>query len=356
MRNLILVLTGLLLAATTAVSAQEVAQPSLPPLSAICANAFLHASSTLPSASEQPGDAEASAVPLEADASPAPGDPAYLDYVVKRCPSLDEWLAGAEAYPEVLAGQDPMTFLGARCDDPASGLAQYAACTSLAHALATPPPTPTPTLAPNLGASPAPSAWPTPPGSVDARGPGPDAGLTRVPDGRIPVPGADRVHHFRVKGATQDELTRSIARQVRKFCRTRDVMACVEPRGWRFVAQTAQDPDTGTCTITGVIPSVSLVAHVPRWTAPDRVNAALAWWWRKLAIRTQWFEAQHVAILQEHIAKLPGEVVGRPCSEFDPIVTEWTRALEQARDAFNAVDAPRRGQASRLWLRQAYRR
>jgi hypothetical protein len=353
MRTLFLGLTGLLLATATAVSAQAIEQPSLPPLSAICENAFIHASATLPSPTLPPDEADASTEP---GASVVPLDPARLDYLVKRCPSLGEWLAGVAAYPAVLAGQDPVAFLEARCLDPTSGLAPYAACTSLAHALMTPPPTPVPTVAPSLGAGPSPSVGPSPPDSGDDRGPGPDAGLTRVPDDRIAVPGADRVHHFKVRGSTEGDLARGIARQIRKFCRTRDVIACVEARAWRFVALTMQDPDSDICTITGVIPTVSLVAHVPRWTSPGRVDAALAWWWRKVVARAQWSEAQHVAILEDHLARLPGEVVGRPCSEFDAIITSWSRSLEQARDDFTAVDAPRSEQLRRLWLRQAYAR
>lgn len=351
MRLPLLRLTGLLLAATV-VSGQTTVEPSAPALSPLCQNAFIHAVNVLAE------DGSAAVSPAATDAA-VPGGSTHLDYVVQRCPNLAEWLAGASFYAEVLRGADPLAFLEARCSDPESGLAQYALCVSLVQALATPPPTPVPvpTLAP--GASPIPSPDPLdafgagPPPTPRTSAPGANAGNADVPDGRVAVPGASRVHYFHVRGASLDQLMRSVTRQARQFCGSGDSIACVVPQAWRFNTQTQLDPDTGSCTIAGLDATVGYVAHIPRWTAPRRVPASLAWWWRQVVTRAGWQQVQHVRILEDHLAVLHDEVVGQPCSEFDRLLDEWNASLDQAQAAFARLDDPRQEQASQEWLRQA---
>ena len=338
------------------VSGQTTVEPSAPALSPLCQNAFIHAASFLSETS--PGAASTTGTNEGADPAVLVDSP-HLDYVIQRCPSMEEWLGGTSLYAEVLRGAAPLAFLEARCSNPESGLAQYALCVALVQALATPPPTPVPvpTLAP--GASPVPS-----PGPLDTFGDGPPptprtsapearAGNVPVPDGRVPVPGASHVHHFHVRGESLDQLMRSVTRQARRFCGSGGSMACVVPDAWRFNTQTEQDPDTGSCTITGLDATVGYVAHIPRWTAPRRVPASLAWWWRQVVTRAGWQQAQHVRILEDHLAMLQDEVVGQPCSEFDRLLDEWNASLDGAQAAFARRDDPRQEQASREWLRQA---
>lgn len=355
MRTSLLRLTGLLLAAAV-VSGQTTVEPSAPALSPLCQNAFIHAVNVVAEANPP---AAPTAAPGESADPAALIDATRLDYVIQRCPSLAEWLAGTSFYAEVLRGADPLMFLEARCTDPESGLAHYAACVSLVQALATPPPTPVPvaTLAP--GASSMPSSGPLdtfgegPPPTPKTPAPGSRAGNEHVPDGRVPVPGASHVHYFHVRGASLDQLMRSVTRQARRFCGSSESIACVVPQAWRFNAQTEQDPDTGSCTIAGLDATVGYVAHIPRWTSPDRVPASLAWWWRQVVTRAGWQQVQHVHILEDHLAMLHDQVVGQPCSEFDRLLDDWNASLGEAQAAFARLDDPRQEQASQEWLRRA---
>lgn len=345
-------LIGLLLLAAV-VSAQSspdptapstpVPSPSAPALSPLCENAFAHAVRLLPSPRPD----------VVADPSPS-ADPTQLDVVIQRCPSLAEWLGGTVRYPQLLGGADPLAFLEARCTDPDSGLSRYSACVSLVQALATPPPTPRPTPAPDASALP--SAVPgelytdQPPEPTTTP---PRSGRDSVPDGKVPVPGASKVRYFRVRGETYDQLMRSIAKKTRRFCGRRGMIACVVPRDWRFTTQTMQDPETGACTIAALNASVGYLAHIPRWMEPSRVPAPLAWWWRQVATRAGWRQAQHVGILEEHLATLQDQVVGQPCSAFDGILDAWVADLEQAQADFAARDDPLQEQALARWLREA---
>lgn len=324
--------------------ASSAPEPSASALSPLCQNAFIHAVSLVPAASPEAG----------AQPSPTAVDPTSLDFVIQRCPTLAEWLDGTAAYPVVLGGADPLEFLEARCTDPDSGLGRYSACVSLVQALATPPPTPPPTPVP--AASALPSAGPEelftgPP--PEPRSAAPRSGRSRVPDGKVPIPGASRVHYFRVTGATYEQLMRSVNRKVRRFCGRGATLACVVPRDWRFTTQTMQDPETGACTISGLDASVSYLAHFPRWTEPSRVPAPLAWWWRQSAFRAGWRQTQHVRILEEHLARLQGQVVGQPCAAFDGILDSWVAELERAQAELAALDDPLQEQAMAEWLRQA---
>jgi predicted secreted Zn-dependent protease len=174
-----------------------------------------------------------------------------------------------------------------------------------------------------------------------------------VPDGKVPVPGAARVRYFRVSGETYDQLMSSIGKKTRRFCGRRGAIACVVPLDWRFTTQTMVDPETGACTISGLDASVGYLAHIPRWMEPSRVSAPLAWWWRQVAIRAGWRQAQHVRILEEHLATLQDQVVGRACSDFDGILDAWVTELERAQAVFAARDDPLQAQAFARWLREA---
>jgi hypothetical protein len=146
---------------------------------------------------------------------------------------------------------------------------------------------------------------------------------------------------------------RSAYRQARRFCARRGVIACVLPRDWRFTTQTIQDPETGACTISDVGASVGYVAHIPRWTAPSRVPAPLGWWWQQVVIREGWRQTQHVHILEDHLAQLPDQVVGQPCSAFERILADWNASLEQAQAEFARRDDPLRERDLATWLRKA---
>jgi hypothetical protein len=150
------VLIALILTAAV-VSAQDAVEPTPHPVYPLCDAAFSRAAIGV-SASPGPSPALEPALEPAPSASPQPvPDMSILDDALRTCSSLDEFLAGAALYPEVLGEADVVVFVAARCGDPDAGLAQYATCASLQRALATPEPTPTPAVTP----SPVPTPRPT---------------------------------------------------------------------------------------------------------------------------------------------------------------------------------------------------
>lgn len=331
-----------------------VAQDSVPaterPINFLCERAFVQARNDVLAVAAGAVDAEPTAG-SDAASSPSPSamptpaslafvDPAFLDAAVRACSSLEDFQAGAARFPELAGAVDILSFLGGRCEDPATGLAEYATCVSLVRALATPAPTPEPT----------PEPLPTPKPGAEAR-----AKKSKVPRVRAGVPGATRVQYFNVRGTSPSELLRDMKRQARKVCGQRGPIACVTSRP-NFRPRVVQDPATGSCRVTGVQRNLVTVAHIPRWTAPRRVPAYMAWWWKKLAKRIAWHEAQHVKIAKKHVNRFPRMVVGQPCSAIGPQVQRWSAAHQRAQNAFDRLDYPRTDRASARWLSEAYER
>lgn len=282
-----------------------------------------------------------------------------LDEAIRMCSSVEGFSASAALHPVTLLGADPVAVLVARCQDPAAGLDGYGPCVSLVHLLATPPPTPVPTASPSPAPT-APPAQPTPrptaPPSSSGRARPPDT-LTRVPSVRAEVAGADRIRYLPVRGSTPSRLVGSSSREAARFCggHGQRAIACVMIRP-SFAPSYVQDAATGSCTITGVDVGRLAVAYVPQWTAPRRVPASLAWWWRKLVARIGWHEAQHIKIATQHLARFPRLVTGKPCATYGRLARQWSRDLGAAQHAFDRRDYPRLAKASSAWLEQAERR
>jgi predicted secreted Zn-dependent protease len=211
-------------------------------------------------------------------------------------------------------------------------------------------------VAPIASASPAATTETLPDAPPETTGPAPRSDRpVSVPDGRIPIVGVDGVHYFHVRGGTHEQLTRHLRAQVRRFCGRGDVLACVRPREWQFAVQTSGDAGSVDCRISGVTVLTSYLAHVPRWVAPRRVPAPLAWWWRQVARRIAWEQAQVAQIYRDYVAALSPAVVGLSCSRFDAALRSWNDALDEDLAAFERTQAPRRQQVLRAWLREASR-
>src|SRR5262245_23916761 len=90
-----------------------------------------------PAAKPQTTDVNAICVYSFATATAAGGaqePPDRLDETIRACASLEDWLAGARAYPDATGGVDPRTFVARRCRDGAARLARYATCRDLGDA------------------------------------------------------------------------------------------------------------------------------------------------------------------------------------------------------------------------------
>jgi predicted secreted Zn-dependent protease len=343
-----LLLLGLLLGVPT-VNAQ--APEPTPAANPLCDWAFQHAAERLVQ--------DPVAIPVEAAPSPPvwPGGD-LLDDAVRMCSSVEGFSASAAYHPETLLGVDPFTVLVARCHDPAAGLDAYGPCVSLVRALATPAPTPRPTPTPGPSESPRAQATPRPRANPGLRGrAGPVAAATAVPAIEAGVRGADSIRYLPITGTTWSRLMRSAIRQGTSHCgdHARRVIACVMTRPWLRPSY-ARDPATGACSITRVETALLAVAYIPKWTAPRRVPAYLAWWWSRMAPRIGWHEAQHVRIATQHIARFPHLVVGKPCTRYGRVARRWTRQLSTAQHAFDRRDYPRLASASRSWLAESRRR
>jgi predicted secreted Zn-dependent protease len=297
--------------------------------------------------------------PVATPGAPAASPPVWpggdlLDEAVRMCSSVEGFSASAAYHPETLLGVDPFTVLVARCHDPVAGLDAYGPCVSLVRALATPAPDPkpTPSASPRPQPIPRPRANPHSPGTAE-----PVPGVTEVPAIEAGVHGADSIRYLPITGTTPSRLMRSATRQGASHCgeHARGVIACVMTRPWLRPSY-ARDPATGSCTITRVETALLAVAYIPRWTAPRRVPAYLAWWWRRMAPRIGWHEAQHVRIATQHIARFPHLVVGRSCARYGRVARRWTRQLSAAQHAFDLRDYPRLASASRSWLAEGHRR
>lgn len=360
--RVIVALTGLVFAATVVVG-QDAVQPSPQPVNPICDIAFSRVDRQ---AASSPGPTDAAASPAPSANPEAVLEGTFLDDAIRMCSGVEDFVGGASLHPEVLGEIDPLVFLAARCTDPMADLGRYATCGSLERALATPTPTLDPT--PSPGPTPKPTRTPKPakkpkqtprptarPTARSAAKPG--IKMTGVPSRyRAPVPGASRVHYFAVKGKTPKQLIRSVGRQASKYCGAH-AAACMETRGAKRVKATyVQDPSTGSCTITSVKMPLTYVAHMPRWTAPSRVPAYMAWWWKQNTARIGWHEAQHVKIAKRYEAKLPKMVVGKPCSKYSRITKRWFKSLVAAQNAFDRLDYPRGDRASDRWWRRAHER
>jgi predicted secreted Zn-dependent protease len=341
--------------AATVVVAQDAIQPSPHPVNPICEWAF---SQAVQLAQADPDAGDASTAPYASASPQAVHNKTHLDDAVRMCSGIEDWEAGAALHPEALQGADPMRFLIDRCADPSAGLDVYSTCVSLVHALATPSPSPTPTpkptTTPRPTKRPAPTARPTP-RSTPQEVVRPRTEMSRVPDSSAPVPGATRVRYFRVTGSNPSQLSRSTTEQTRRYCGSHRARACVSLRP-RFKVGDYSNPYTGSCIITSVRPSLVAVAYMPRWTAPNRVPAAWAWWWKKSIARTAWHEAQHITITKGYLIKFPRMVVGRSCYRYHRSLKKWGRSMEQAQDRFDQRDYSRSDAADRRWYGEASER
>jgi hypothetical protein len=145
-----------LIFAAAVVSAQDAVEPTPHPVYPLCDAAFSAAAKEVaatpgPSPTLEPAPSASPRSVLELP---------ILDNALRTCSSLEEFLAGAALYPEVLGETDALVFAAARCGDAAAGLAQYATCASLVRALATPEPTPTPVVTPSPEPTPGPTLTP----------------------------------------------------------------------------------------------------------------------------------------------------------------------------------------------------
>jgi len=153
-----------LIFAAAVVSAQDAVEPTPHPVYPLCDAAFSAAAREVTASLDPSPDPSPETSPaLEPSPSASPRsvlEMPILDNALRTCSSLEEFLAGAALYPEVLGGTDALVFAAARCGDAAAGLAQYAACASLVRALATPEPTPTPVVTPSPEPTPGPTLTP----------------------------------------------------------------------------------------------------------------------------------------------------------------------------------------------------
>jgi predicted secreted Zn-dependent protease len=362
------VLMSALIAATIANGAAAV-EPSPRPTNPMCEWAFSQAvermSADLPPSTAAGGPGPGARLEIGAVGT-------SLDEAVRLCATVEDFEYEARLHVETLGQIDTLEFLADRCRDVSAGLGKYSTCFYLEQELATPAPTPTPTVEPSPSASPSatPQATKKPrPAKKPRPTPGPTAPpvvpaattprqrLTTVPSKFLAdVPGATRVHYFAVRGNTSERLLTSMRKQAGKYCRSVNASACMETRNLQLRARYRQDPSTGSCRITSVKISRAYVAHMPVWTGPRRVPAAMVWWWKKSIARTGWHEAQHVKISRRHAARLPNLVIGKPCHRYSRIVKQWGRSLQREQKAFDRLDYPRGHRMDRRWWRAAHER
>ena len=79
---------------------------------------------------------EASPICILAFAVAADGATDDLTRAIRSCASFDDWATAASAYPDALAGSDPLVLVVEMCADEAMELAVYATCDSLHKFLA----------------------------------------------------------------------------------------------------------------------------------------------------------------------------------------------------------------------------
>ncbi|MFV2064078.1 MAG: DUF922 domain-containing protein [Chloroflexota bacterium] len=344
----VLVLAGPVSASEDAPSVSTSALPAaslLPVANPICSQAFIEAERQLGL------PAEPTAVPTAPATAPATidegpptavdgADPERLDEAIRACSSLEDWLAGAQLDPDALLGADAMALLVARCIDPSADLSAYATCRSLADALATPAPTPTPSPVPAASPAPTPTA-PTTPSGKDAEPTSKRPGTSKpAADGRVrlprkltaKVPGATKIRYFDIEGRTASTLLKQTLKRARPRCGIHQALACVN-MSWRI--QTSQSGSTESCTIAGVTWTLTSTVHLPRWTKPNRVDAALLQWWKKVLKQSARHEARHIEIQKTELARLRRQLVGRPCSALGSSVKQAQRRSNKAQNAFD---------------------
>lgn len=348
--------------ASGATFGQSEPSPSPTPINPICDFAFRQALADLQTTPDPVPDASGTPGPDLAATEPTV-EVSILDQAIRSCASLDEFIAAASMYPEMLGDTDPQVFLAGRCWDSSAGLDAYATCQSFERAIATPSPSPSPspTPGPTPKRTPRPTSKPTPKPTPTARSAArPKASASRkgtawVPQGfRARVAGADRVRYFDIRGKSPNALMASASRRAKRFCSSGRAIACVRSSGPRL--RGIVSGTTGRCTTTSVSwPSSATVAYMPRWTAPKRAPRHVVWWWKKVGARIGWHEAQHVRIYWEHRAKFP-RLVGKPCAKADRKTSNWAKTLSREQKAFDRADYPRGDAASQRFFIAALRR
>jgi predicted secreted Zn-dependent protease len=165
--------------------------------------------------------------------------------------------------------------------------------------------------------------------------PRPTSVTVALPKLSAKIAGATSIRYYSISGDHPIDLARQMEKNAKKYC-GRDALACVD-LGPDYNPSYIANPYTGSCTITGVRTSLKATVHMPRWTKPSLVYPALVTWWKSVFNHIAWHEGRHIRIERSWLKKLPGMLVGKPCSSATSVIASWSRKSEAAQDAFDAA-------------------
>jgi predicted secreted Zn-dependent protease len=159
-----------------------------------------------------------------------------------------------------------------------------------------------------------------------------------LPKLSVEIAGASGIRYMGFSGDTPNELLSSMKAAARDRCSRHSGGACVHldmDPDFSFV----QDPNSGSCTLTGVDWNRSFVVYMPRWTAPSKVPAPLLKWWRKVLDHIAVHEGEHIRIQNRHLAALKKELVGAPCDQAQSLIDEHMARAVRDQAAFDRAEA-----------------
>ena len=164
-----------------------------------------------------------------------------------------------------------------------------------------------------------------------------------LPEIDAAIAGAEMAY-FDVEGTTVDELIEAVGRGALRACGGIDYewlegdttpSACTITRFPQFGSEIEETLGAdGACRIEAD-PHVSFIIHIPRWSGPERVPAAIVDWWRATILFIRDHEAGHVRISQDHAVGLEERLDGAPCDAAERIVQNWAAALGDAQEFYD---------------------
>ena len=190
-------------------------------------------------------------------------------------------------------------------------------------------------MSPGVGNGSAPAAATAVPRATPRPTPRPTPVTVAPPKLSAKIAGATSIRYYSISGDHPIDLARQMEKKAKKYC-GRDALACVHLRP-SFTLTYSTNSSTGSCTITGVRTSLRATVHMPRWTKPSRVYPELVTWWKSVFNHIAWHEGRHIRIEKSWLKKLPGMLVGKPCSSENSVFASWSRKVEAAQDAFHAA-------------------
>ena len=164
----------------------------------------------------------------------------------------------------------------------------------------TPPTLNAPTAAPTPTPTPEPTAAPT-------------SDRVARPAFPVSVRGAV-IAWFSVTGDSPASLIASLQAAGTAACNLDSSWACFSGT-YTYTYTPSTDPKSGVCTITSVDLTPTYTIILPRWSAPDRVPAALVDWWKQVLAQLVWHESQHLAIAQSYAPSIKAAIAAGPCTE-----------------------------------------